>query len=387
LLTDTKIAAIKPPEKGQQEHPDHKVTGLRLRVGAGGAKTWTLRRRVRDKVLNRKLGTYPAMKLATARIAAEKLIEALERDGSTAGIDRTFRAAAEAWIEAKKRPDGIRRQLELHVLPEWGERKLGDIKRAEVRELIQGLEGEVLPNRVLATIKTIYGYAISQDWVETSPADRIEPPKKEKPRDRFLSMDEVARVWDASGLLGYPVGPWVRMLLLTAQRRSEVANMRWVDLDLDAATWTLPASETKAKRAHLVPLAPAAMEIIRAMPEVGDYVFSTTASGPINGFAKSKRKLDTWLESKGQGLDEPWRFHDLRTTASTHLARLGFLKEIRSRVLNHAVEGVTDRHYTPYDFAPQKRQALEAWAAEVDRAVTGERGDNVVSIGRGQSPY
>ena len=201
MLTDTKITAIKPPPKGQQEHPDHKVKGLRLRVGAGGAKTWTLRRRVGDKVINRKLGTYPAMKLAVARNAAEGMIEALERDGSTEGIDRTFEAAAEAWIEAKKRPEGIRRQLQMHVYPKWGDRRLSSIKRAEVRDMVGGLEGEVLPNRVLATIKTIFGYAISQDWLEASPADRIEKPNAETARDRFLSMDEIAHVWSAAGLL------------------------------------------------------------------------------------------------------------------------------------------------------------------------------------------
>lgn len=380
MLTDTKIAAIKPPETGQQEHPDHKVTGLRLRVGAGGAKTWTLRRRVGGKVINRKLGTYPAMKLAAARDAAEKVIEALERDGSTSGLDRTFQSAAEAWIAAKKRPPWVRRQLKLHVFPSWAERKLVDIKRSDVRDVLNGLEGKVLPNSVLRTVKTIFGYAVAQEWIDASPADRMPLPNKETPRDRYLEMNEVARLWYATGLLGYPVGPWARMLLLTGQRRSEVAGMRWVDIDLDAATWTIPTPMTKARRAHLVPLAPLAVEVLKGLPEVSDYVFSNAANRPLNSFAKSKRKIDDWLVSKGLGLDEPWRFQDLRTTASTHMARLGFLKEIRGRVLNHAVEGVTDRHYTPYDFATEKRHALEAWAAEVDRVVNGSKGDNVVSI-------
>ena len=369
MLTDTKIAAIKPPEKGQQEHPDHKVRGLRLRVGAGGAKTWTLRRRVGEKVLNRKLGTYPAMKLAQARTAAEAMIEALERDGTTEGIDRTFYAGAEAWIEAKKRPALIRRQLELHVYPSWRDRTLASIKRSEVRDLIQGLEGDVLPNRVLATIKTVFGYAISQDWIETSPADRIEKPNAEPARDRFLSMDEVARVWNATGLLGYPDGPWARLLLLTGQRRSEVAGMRWADIDLDNATWTLSAGDTKAKRAHLVPLAPAAVEIIKAMPEIGDYVFSTSANSPIRGFARSKKQIDQWLESKRLALSEPWRFHDLRRTAATHMVRLGIPELVVSRVLNHRVQGVTGQVYALHSYAPEKRQALEVWASEVDRAV------------------
>ncbi|GAA3801912.1 site-specific integrase [Qipengyuania pelagi] len=380
MLTDTKIAAIKPPAKGQQEHPDHKVTGLRLRVGAGGAKTWTLRRRVGGKVINRKLGTYPAMRLAAARDAAETMIAALERDGSTEGLDRTFEAAAEAWIEAKNRPDLIRRQLELHVYPDWRDRKLGSIKRAEIRDLIQGLEGDVLPNRVLATIKTVFGYAISQDWIETSPADRIDKPNSEAARERFLSMDEVARVWNASGLLGYPDGPWMRLLLLTGQRRSEVAAMQWADLDLDNATWTLTAAHTKAKRAHLVPLAPAAVDIIKAMPELGDYVFSTSANSPIKGFARSKRQLDEWLESKCAGLSEPWRYHDLRRTAATHMVRLGIPELVVSRVLNHRVQGVTGQVYALHSYAPEKRHALEAWAAEVDRAVNGERGGNIIRL-------
>lgn len=376
MLTDTKIAAIKPPATGQQEHPDHKVKGLRLRVGAGGAKTWTLRRRVGEKVINRKLGTYPAMKLAAARNAAEKMIEALEQTGSTEGIDRTFHAAAEAWIEAKKRPEGIRRQLQMHVYPKWAERKLGSIKRAEVRDLIGGLEGEVLPNRVLTTIKTVFGYAISQDWLEASPADRIEKPNTETVRDRVLSMDEIACVWRAASLLGYPVGPWVQMLLLTAQRRSEVAGMRWADLDLENATWTISATDTKARRAHLVPLAPAAIQIIKAMPEVSEYVFSTTADGPIRGFAKSKRLLDKWLDSKSAGLSEPWRFHDLRRSAATHMVRLGVPELVVSRVLNHAVQGVTGKHYALHSYAAEKRRALETWASEVGRAIGSASGSD-----------
>ncbi len=383
MLTDTKITAIKPPAKGQEEHPDHKVTGLRLRVGAGGAKTWILRRRVGAKTINRKLGTYPAMRLAAARQAAEGMIEALERDGSTAGIDRTFEEAAKAWITAKDRPALIRRQLELHVYPAWRDRKLGDIKRAEIRDLINGLEGEVLPNRVLATIKTVFGYAIKQDWIETSPADRIDKPKAEPKRSRVLSMDEIGRVWGAAGLLGYPVGPWARILLLTAQRRTEVAGMRWADLDLDNATWTIPADDTKANRANLVPLSPAAAAIISDMPRSGDYVFATTANTPMKGFARAKSQIDQWLESREAGLAGKWVFHDLRRTAATHMVRLGIPELVVSRVLNHAVQGVTGQVYALHSYAPEKRNALDTWAAEVDRAVNGDRGGNVVRLERG----
>ena len=382
MLTDTKIAALKPPQSGQEEHSDHKVTGLRLRVGSGGAKTWTLRRRVGGKVINRKLGTYPAMKLAVARQSAERMIEALERDGSTQGIDRTFRDAVSGWMKANdkfKRRD-IERQIELHIPAEWQDRKLLDIRKADVRELIARLEGEVLPNRVLATVKAVFNWAASEDWIEASPALAIKKPRAETKRDRVLTMDEIARVWRSAGLLGYPVGPWVQTLLLTAQRRSEVASMRWDDIDLDTGTWTLSGDDTKAGRAHLVPLAPLVVDLIEQMPRISDYVFSTNANTPLKGFAKAKASIDRWLESRDMGLSDPWVFHDLRRSAATHMVRLGIPELVVSRVLNHAVQGVTGQVYALHSYADEKRHALNVWAAEVDRAVNGELGGNVVAI-------
>lgn len=380
MLTDTKIASIKPPKTGQTEYPDAKVTGLRLRVGAGGAKTWTLRRRVGSKVINRKIGTYPATSLAKARDTALAMIAAIETTGTTEPLDRTFKEAAERWIADKARPALIERQLDLHVYPAWADRKLIDFKRADVRDLIRGLEGDVLPNRVLATVKSIFTHAVKQDWLEHSPADHVDKPKSEAARERVLAMDEIARVWNAAGLLGYPTGPWARLLMLTGQRRSEVAGMRWADLDLEAGTWTLTATHTKAKRAHLVPLPAAALALIRDMPRVGDYVFSTTSNTPLKGFARAKSLIDQWLESKGEGLSEPWRFHDLRRSAATHMVRLGIPELVVSRILNHAVQGVTGQVYALHTYAAEKRHALDVWAAEIDRAVTGERGGNVVRL-------
>lgn len=369
MLTDTKVAAIKSPAKGQVEYPDAKVTGLRLRVGAGGAKTWTLRRRVGSKVINRKLGTYPATSLAKARDMALAMVAALEASGTTEPLDRTFKQAAERWIEDKARPALIERQLELHVYPAWAERKLIDIKRADVRDLIRGLEGEVLPNRVLATLKSVFSHAVKQDWLEHSPADHVDKPKAEAARERVLSMDEIARVWRAAGLLGYPGGPWARLLILTGQRRSEVAGMRWADLDLAAGTWTLTSGQTKGKRASLVPLSLAALAIVKDMPRIGDYVFGTSANTPMRGFAREKALIDQFLDSKGEGIAEPWRFHDLRRSAATHMVRLGIPELVVSRVLNHAVQGVTGKVYALHSYAPEKRHALESWAAEIERAI------------------
>lgn len=390
MLTDAKIASIRPPATGQAEYPDHKVTGLRLRVGTGGKKSWTVRRRVGAKIINRKLGTYPALGLAAAREAAIKLIGALERHGSTESIDRTFGEVAKLWLAAKragktkargrnKSVDLQERRLDLYVLPHWQDRKIAEIKRADVRALVEPIEGLVTPNRVLTLIKTIFRWALSKDMIEASPAESIDKPNAEAPRQRVLTMDEIARVWAAAGLLGYPTGHWARVLLLTGQRRSEVAEMRWRDLDLKAGTWTLAAGDTKSERAHMVPLCPAVVATLESMPRLGDYCFTTTGDAPIGSFAQAKVRLDKWMASRGEAI-EPWRFHDLRRSAATHMVRLGISETTVGRVLNHAAKGVTAQVYALHSYAPEKRHALEAWAAEVDRAVNGAGSENVVVL-------
>lgn len=386
MLTDTKIAAIKPPASGQAEHPDHKVTGLRLRVGSSGKKTWTLRRRVGSKVINKKIGNYPGMGLAAARAAAEKVIEALETTGSTEAVDRTFGAVAEHWIDKVAKPNNSswklqERRLEMHVLPHWRDRRIAEIKRADVRDLLDGIEGDVLPNRVLTIVKTIFRYALSRDWIDASPIEGIAKPKQEAERDRVLDMAEVARVWNAAALLGYPAGMFIRMLILTAQRRTEVASMRWADVDLEAGTWILSAKETKSDRAHLVPLSPPALAILKETPQLGEFVFTTDGESHFHGYSKSKARLDEFMASLGPALPA-WTLHDLRRTAATHMVRLGVSETIVGRVLNHAPQGVTARVYALHSYAPEKRSALDRWAAEVLRGVEGKPASKVVELKR-----
>jgi integrase len=388
MLTDAKVAAIKPPAAGQEEHRDTKVTGLRLRVGAGGKKTWTLRARVGAKVINKKLGSYPQMGLAAARRAAERLLEALARDGSTEALDRTFGAVAEHWIEkvAKPKNDSWRlqqRRLEMHVLPWWRDRKIAEIRRPDVRALLEGIEGDVLPNRVLTVIKTIFRFAMSRDWIDASPVEGIEKPKAETERDRVLGMDEAAAIWTAAGLLGFPFGHYLRTLALTAQRRTEVAAMRWKDVDLDAATWVMPASATKSDRGHLVPLSAPVVEMLQTLPRLGEYVFTHDGETHVSGFAKAKARVDGFLAAAGAKL-EPWTLHDLRRTAATHMVRLGVSEEVVGRVLNHAPKGVTAKVYALHTYAPEKRSALDRWAAELMRAVEGKPMRKVVSLRAGK---
>jgi len=325
MLTDAKVAAIKPPAAGQEEHKDSGpgyVQGLRLRVGAGGKKSWTLRARAGSKVVNKKLGSYPAMRLAAARTAAGKLLEAIARDGSTEAIERTFGAVAEAWIDKVAKPKNSswklqERRLEMHVLPKWRDRKIASITRADVRDLLEGVEGDVLPSRVFAIVKTVFRYALSRDWVDASPVEGLQRPSTDTPRDRVLTMEELAAIWKASALLGFPFGQYLKILMLTGQRRTEVASMRWQDVDLDAGTWIIPANETKSNRTHLVPLAKAVVDLLREAPKLGEFVFTHDGETHISGYAKAKARLDAFLTAADAKV-APWRLHDLRRSAATH---------------------------------------------------------------------
>lgn len=384
MLTDAKVAAIKPPAAGQEEHRDTKVTGLRLRVGTSGKKAWTVRARAGAKIINKKIGTYPAMKLAAARGAAEKLLEAIAKDGSTESIDRTFGTAAEAWVEKVAKPKNSswklqERRLQMHVLPRWRDRKLTQITRPDVRDLIDGVEGDVLPARVLAIVKTVFRYALSRDWIESSPVEGIARPAAERARDRVLTMEEAVAVWNAAGLLGFPFGHFLQTLELTAQRRTEVAAMRWNDVDLEATTWIIPAKRTKSARTHLVPLSPPVVAVLKSAPRIGEYVFTNDGDTHVSGYAKAKARLDSFIAAAGFEI-EPWRLHDLRRTAATHMVRLGVAEEVVGRVLNHSPKGVTAKVYALHTYAPEKRGALDRWAAELARAVSGKPRMKVVAL-------
>jgi integrase len=325
--------------------------------------------------VNKKLGTFPGMGLATARIEAERLLEAIAKGGSAEAVERTFGAVADFWIKnvAKRKNDSWQlqqRQLELHVLPAWGERKITEIRRGHVRDLVEALEGDVLPNRILTLIKTIFRFALSRDWIDFSPADAIPKPRDEKERDRVLTMMELAWIWKAARLAGYPFGPFTMLLILTAQRRTEVASMRWRDLDLDAGNWIIRSDNTKADRKHLVPLSPLAVQTLKDLPRMGDYVFTSDGESHISGYASAKAKLDGFVAGLN-GSVEPWRSQDLRRTAATHMVRLGILETVVGRVLNHALTGVTAKVYALHSYAPEKRQALDAWAEDVAKAVDG----------------
>lgn len=376
------------------EYADEVTSGLHLRVGNNGHKSWSAVFQIGDRKGRMTLGTYPAIKLAEARTMALQAIAkaqegedpVAERREKEARYGDTVEKIGRAWIEQHAKPNNRswkfqERQLELYVFPRLGRRSAASLKRRDVIDLIDDitlravaaapeepkqrgrgksqkrmLGGAGAADNVLRILRSMLNWAVSKDRLTTNPAAGVRTPQRPQARERTLSDDEIKAVWKGATALGYPFGMHMLLCLLTGQRRTEVAEMRWAEVQGDV--WAIPSSRTKGKRPHLVPLSPAAQTILEGCPRFreGDFVLSTTLGRrPISGFSKAK------MESAIEVAD--WRCHDLRRTCATGMARLGVLGEIISRILNHATpSGVTNAHYNHYEYIAEKREALNRWA-------------------------
>jgi integrase len=394
-LTDPKIAAIKPPASGQIEYPDKVVRGLRLRVGASGVKTFTLRKRVGGKLKNITLGRYGArFKLTDARRKARDLlvdIGAGKDPTANAGLKvkgaLTVKAMIETYlaseVRGRKRSAGeIERILTGYVVPEIGDRLADAITRADVTRLVDGVvnANPLRPKRamgraVFAQLSAFYSWAMPRlDRLPANPCRDAGRPAPVKARERVLSEDEIKAFWKACDGLGRPFGSGFKLLLLTGQRRSEVFEATWGEFD--GGLWTIPADRAKNDVTHLVPLPKAATDIIDGLGRIDGTPFlfpsRSNAATPVSGFSKATATLRTLMAEALEVETVPdIRPHDLRRTLATGMQRLGVALPVTEAVINHVsgsragIVGVYQRH----DYLKEKGEALTAWADEVARIV------------------
>jgi integrase len=233
--------------------------------------------------------------------------------------------------------------------------------------------------RTLAYARAAFHWAQKRGKVPHNPFQGLPISTSTTARERVLTDGEIAEVWAAANTLGYAFAPFFKLAMLTMQRRTEVAGMRWSEIATDLSLWTLPGSRMKSGRPHDVHLSRPTQEILRSIPHVEgcDFVFSTTGRTPISGISKAKTALDAAIAKaraeamKASGRKpaplDPWRIHDLRRTGVSVLARLGFDSIVVDKILSHqpakllGVAAVYQRH----DFARERAQALDAWAAHI----------------------
>ena len=195
---------------------------------------------------------------------------------------------------------------------------------------------------LFADLRPAFRYAVERDLIQADPMNGIKAPKPALARDRVISDEEIGAFWQAASELSWPFENVFKVLLLTGQRREEVAGMRWREVDLDAGQWTIAKERCKNSKAHTVDLHPEAVRLLDPLSDEatggegeGDFVFSTTGTTAVSGFSKAKARIDARMQSILGDKFQPWRTHDLRRTAASGMAALGFQPHVIERVLNH----------------------------------------------------
>jgi integrase len=264
------------------------------------------------------------------------------------------------------------------LLPEWRDMPIRDLTRGEVMAVLDRIErerGAYSRNRRLALIRHMLNFALDRELVDANVAVRITM-LEEPERQRMLTDAELVEVWIAAGQLSDVFRRYTRSLVLLGQRRTEVADMAWAEVDDAKAQWLIPGARMKARLPHLVALPAAALALIGSPPDGANYVFSTGQRGdaPINSFNKMKLQLDKHILEARRKADpkaEPmaeWRLHDLRRTFRSGLSRLKIPPHVAERVIAHVPPGI-QRTYDVYEYADEKRDALERWCAYVNSLV------------------
>ena len=264
-LTAAAVDRLKPPKSGQVEHFDTGFPGLALRVSYGGGRSWVYFFRADGRQRRLTLGVYPAMSLAEAREAWRTARAAVDRGDDPAAAKAeakrrepdTVRSVGELFITRYAKPrnrtaDEVARMFELHLYPALGKRRIETVTRRDILDLLDAVETKASAaraNRVLANVRRLFSWAMERGIIEASPVANVKAPGQERSRDRVLSEDELRAFLRACERLGEPFGPLFRLLLLTGQRRDEVASAPWAEFNLPGAIWRVPAARTKNKRA------------------------------------------------------------------------------------------------------------------------------------------
>lgn len=401
IKTDRECAAFVLPEGKNQATVSvysNGNAGLFLLVRSDAkAKSWIYRYYIAKKLKKLNIGTYPSMSLAEARVAHAKAVADVKK-----GIDPRFTILAEKkhneqmpllnelfeeWIshkETSKRRDGIRPEISVrtakdyrnvynsYISPTFGKTRVSDITMAMLHKHYQKLQSVSLDGlrKAMLIVKQLMSEAIRRQLIELSPVLALEPKiynaTPSLPRERWLSLDELKRLWialedgtqgggaiSAGGngvaktvVLSGSMMNVLKFIILTAVRRGEAVSMRWIDIENDK--WTIP--ETKSGRPHLVTLSPLALNIINEQrsitSQLSPFVFESPSKPGRHIHHDAVTTALTRIRLKFMPDVEPFTVHDLRRTVATLVGiELDAGPLEIEHMLNHQISGKLLRTY------------------------------------------
>jgi integrase len=393
-LTKSVIDAL-PAPPSELVYWDETLPGFGVKVTPAGRKVFVVLYRTAgagSRLRKYTIGPYGRVTLHVARNEAQRVLaartegrdpaaekrEARRRLG-TDRVDDLVDAFIKQHVSKRRSAAEISRILKREIVDRWGARSVHHVTRRDVIELVSEIvdRAPVAANKTLQIAKTFFNWCVGKAIIDRSPCEGVKEPTREIPRDRVLNDDELARVIKAARQIEGPYGGIVEVLALTAQRREEVAQMTWDELDLQKQVWEIPSTRTKNGKPHIVHLSDLAMRVLDARPRTGPYVFGS-GDKKFRSFGHAKAKLDK------KASVSRWRLHDLRRTAVSGMARLGVPPHVADKILNHTagtISGVA-AVYQRHEFMAERKDALDAWARHLSSIVrtTSLRGEDRAAV-------
>lgn len=428
-ITKTSVEAIKPGASNAFLWSTE-IKGFGVKVTPAGKRVYVFQYRPKGSAKTRRIniGTHGKMTAAQAETQAKTLALALETKGEDPHEARLAKEAAkaaerkaaeeaeerakrlridalaDAWKEAlplpskerkkKLRPSTIdfyTRIVDTHIKPNLGEFSLPDLTSQQVDQMLDDLPAgsTALRRNIFATLSSLSRWATKRYALPVNPMKDMERPEPAEPRAGSLKDHVIPIFWQATGTLRPAHRALYRLLLLTAARREEVAGMKWQEVDMANALWTLPPDRAKNGTETLIPLSPLAMAELTSLagdeaPTSGP-VLSLDGTRSIAGFSKARIELDKAMADVAATIDpppviEPWVVHDLRRTVATGLQRIGGVRfEVIEAVLNHKIGGLR-KVYQLYQWREEKTEALNRWADHVQSLITPEERESAEII-------
>lgn len=359
----------KQPGGARRELRDAAVDGLRLIIQPTGAKSWAFRYSFGRKHHKKTLGRYPGISLIDAREAAQAELRALGR-----GIDPSRSDVAGSSLDAaialykRQHVAGLRPSTRYYVEREldgaakaWAGRPVDEVKRRDVIALVDEA-AERGPNAgrcCLQVVAAFFSWCRSRDLVEFNPAIGVRCAKAPV-RERVLDDAELVAVWQAADKAGGRHGAFTKMLILTGARRDEMAKLEPGEVRDDAIE--LPAHKVKTGKAHRIALTPLMRQVLDTLPKTNARYVVTGSDTPISHGDAPKKAIVTPSVA-------PWRFHDLRRSFATGLARLGVAPHIIELTLNHKPRGIV-AIYQKHQYGAEVKAAFELWSQHVATLTT-----------------
>lgn len=428
-FTDMFIKGLKPKATKYYRREGH---GFSICVYPSDVKSWFFIYTLDGKRRSMSLGTYPDVSLKEAKKRYNNAWDLYQAGKDPADIERLEREERrrtptvadliddylEKWAKLHKkswRED--ERALNKDVLPAWGRRKVTEIKKRDVIDLLEGIVERGAPiqsNNVLEVTRKMFNFAVERDIIEYSPFAGVKALTPKVVRDRFLTEEEIKVFWQSidSAAMTKELKIALKLILITAQRPGEVIGMH--HQEIDGNWWTIPSERSKNRQAHRVYLTDFAMELIKELPPSETFLFKSprdlkpvSGQGPsvekpigenalahalrknIKGYAGQRVKARKESPPDPPGVSrseigkmdiEFFRPHDLRRTARTHMSRLGILADHAERVLNHLPTDIR-KHYDIYSYDREKKQALILWSNELRRLASGQQqGGKVINM-------